>query len=213
MLHVSRVEFADYPSCKRLRTMSKDELSSCFYETPSSWGDCQNTLYSGFAKSPRFLNKVITFVFHPLSHYNSITEPCARFLLSLLKGLTIDFLSHLILFLIDIYRNMMTCDKLIFPLAIMRILCHFSISYSESTHFSTMCAIDAATVRRSEAQLRLKQSQIEMATPLTFSAPSSLAGVVTLEAVMVQLQRMDARLNTLCNELCQVNTRVGRIAQ
>ena len=107
----------------------------------------------------------------------------------------------------------MTCDKLIFPLAIMRILCHFSISYSESTHFSTMCAIDAATVRRSEAQLRLKQSQIEMATPLTFSAPSSLAGVVTLEAVMVQLQCMDARLNTLCNELCQVNTHVGRIAQ
>ena len=213
MLHVSRVEFADYPSCKRLRTMSKDELSSCFYETPSSWGDRQNTLYSGFAKSPRFLNKVITFVLHPLSYYNSITKPCARFLLSLLKGLTIDFLSHLILFLIDIYRNMMTCDKLIFPLAIMRILCHFSISYSESTHFSTMCAIDAATVRRSEAQLRLKQSQIEMATPLTFSAPSSLAGVVTLEAVMVQLQCMDARLNTLCNELCQVNTHVGRIAQ
>ena len=76
-----------------------------------------------------------------------------------------------------------------------------------------MCAIDAATVRWSEAQIRLKRSQIEMATPLTFSAPSSLAGVVTLEAVMVQLQCMDARLNTLCNELCQVNTHVGRIAQ
>ena len=135
MLHVSRVEFADYPSYERLRTMSKDELSSCFYETPSSWGDRQNTLYSGFAKSPRFLNKVITFVLHPLSHYNSITEPCARFLLSLFKGLTIDFLSHFILSLIDVYRNMTTCDKLIFPLAIMRILCHFSISYSESTHF------------------------------------------------------------------------------
>ena len=113
---------------------------------------------------------------------------------------------------------MTTCDKLIFPLAIMRILRHFSISYAESTHFSAMCAIDAATVRRSEAQIRLKRSQIEMATPLTFSAPStsapsSLAGVVTLEAVMVQLQCMDAHLNTLCNELCQVNTRVGRIAQ
>ena len=135
VLHVSRVEFADYPSYERLRTMSKDELSSCFYETPSSWGDRQNTLYSGFAKSPRFLNKVITFVLHPLSHYNSITEPCARFLLSLFKGLTIDFLSHFILSLIDVYRNMTTCDKLIFPLAIMRMLCHFSISYSESTHF------------------------------------------------------------------------------
>ena len=30
---------------------------------------------------------------------------------------------------------------------------------------------------------------------------------------MAQLVHMDARLNTLSDELCQVNTRVGRIAQ
>ena len=30
---------------------------------------------------------------------------------------------------------------------------------------------------------------------------------------MAQLVRMDARLNTLSDELCQVNTRVGRIAR
>ena len=30
---------------------------------------------------------------------------------------------------------------------------------------------------------------------------------------MAQLQRMDARLNTLNDELCQVNTCVGRIAR
>ena len=30
---------------------------------------------------------------------------------------------------------------------------------------------------------------------------------------MVQLQRMDARLDTLSTELCQVNIRVGRIAR
>ena len=30
---------------------------------------------------------------------------------------------------------------------------------------------------------------------------------------MVQLQRMDARLDTLSDELCQVNTHVGRIAR
>ena len=29
---------------------------------------------------------------------------------------------------------------------------------------------------------------------------------------MVQLQRMDARLDSLPDELCQVNTRIGRIA-
>ena len=113
---------------------------------------------------------------------------------------------------------MTTRDKLIFPLAITRILHHFSISYPESTHFSAMCAIDAATVKESEAQFQPKQPRTEMVTPPassapSTSAPSSLTGVVTLEAVMVQLQRMDARLNTLCNELCQVNTRVGRIAQ
>jgi len=37
---------------------------------------------------------VMTIVLHPLSHYNSITEPCTRFLLSFLEGLTIDFPSH-----------------------------------------------------------------------------------------------------------------------
>ena len=30
---------------------------------------------------------------------------------------------------------------------------------------------------------------------------------------MAQLKRMDARLDTLSDELCQVNTRVGRIAR
>ena len=29
----------DYLGCDRLRTVSKDKLSSLFYETPSSWGD------------------------------------------------------------------------------------------------------------------------------------------------------------------------------
>ena len=32
----SKVEFANYPSCEHLRTVSKDELSSRFHETPSS---------------------------------------------------------------------------------------------------------------------------------------------------------------------------------
>ena len=112
VLHVPRVEFADYPGCECLRTMSKDELSFRFYETPSSWGDRQNTPYSGFAKGPKFLNMVMTFVLPLLSHYNSIIELRAQFLLSLLEGLTINF--------------------------------------PESTHFSTMCVIDVAIVRRSK---------------------------------------------------------------
>ena len=89
---------------------------------------------------------VMTFILHPLSHYNSITEPYARFFLSLLEDIFIDFPSHFILSLIDVYRYTTTCDKLIFPSAITRILRHFSISYLEFTHFSVMCAIDATTV-------------------------------------------------------------------
>ena len=39
-----------------------------------------------------------------------------------------------------------------------------------------------------------------------------MASRVTLEVVMVQLQSMDAHLDTLNDELCQVNTRLSRIA-
>ena len=48
------------------------------------------------------------------------------------------------------------------------------------------------------------------AVPST-SSPSFSTGDVTLEAIMEQIQCMDARLDTLTDELCQVNTRVGRI--
>ena len=58
-----------------------------------------------------------------------------------------------------------------------------------------------------------------MTTPLAFSTPSSSvppstsAGGVTLEAVMAQLEPMNARLDTLIIKLYQVSTRVGRIAR
>ena len=35
---------------------------------------------------------------------------------------------------------------------------------------------------------------------------------VTLKDIMAQLMRMDARLDTLSDELCQVNTRVEEVA-
>ena len=77
VLHVPRVARLDYPGYEHLRTVSKDEILSLFCETPSSWGDCQNTPCSGFVKGPRFLNIVMTFILHHLSHYNTITEPRA----------------------------------------------------------------------------------------------------------------------------------------
>ena len=80
-----------------------------------------------------------------------------------------------------------------------------------------MGAISAASVLRSEAQLRPKSPRIETATPLAPYAPSTSApsssstGGVTLKVVMAQLKHMDALPNTLITELYQVNTRVSCI--
>ena len=151
VLRVPRVEHPDYPSCDRLRTMSKDELISSFCEHPSDWGDRQFTSCTAFAKGPRFLNMVMTFVLHPLSHYNSITEPRTQFLLSLFLHLSIDFPSHFIISIIDVHRDSATHDKLIFPSAITRILRHFSIPFPLFDHFHIMGAINATTVKRRKA--------------------------------------------------------------
>ena len=79
-----------------------------------------------------------------------------------------------------------------------------------------MCVIDAATVKWSKAQFRSRRSR--STAPPTPSAPSTSTpsisvGGVTLDAIMAQLQRMDACLDTLSTELYQVNTRVGLIAR
>ena len=89
---------------------------------------------------------VMTFILHPLSHYNSIAEPHAQFLLSLLEDISINFPSHFILSLIDVNRDTANRDKLIFPSAITQILRHFSASFPVSPHFSVMGAIDVATI-------------------------------------------------------------------
>ena len=82
-----------------------------------------------------------------------------------------------------------------------------------------MCAIDYATVKCSEAQFWSWQS--DSAAPSSCSTPSRFAsfasasfssGDVSLGDIMTQLQRMDARLDTLSTELYQVNVRVSRIA-
>ena len=39
VLWVPRIEFPDYPSCVRLRTVSRDELMSAFCERPFAWGE------------------------------------------------------------------------------------------------------------------------------------------------------------------------------
>ena len=151
MLLVPRVEHPDYPRRERLRTVSKDKMIFALCECPSDWGDRQFTPCKAFAKGPRFINMVMAFVLHPLSHYNSITEPRARFLLYIIKHLIIDFPSHFILSIIDVFRDTATRDKLIFPSAITQILCHFSIPFPYFDHFFVICAIDTATIKRSKA--------------------------------------------------------------
>ena len=39
VLRILRIEFPDYPSCERLRTVSKDELMAAFCERPSDFGE------------------------------------------------------------------------------------------------------------------------------------------------------------------------------
>ena len=77
VLHVPRVKYPNYLDCEQLRTMSKNEMISASCERPADWGDRQFTPCKAFAKGPKFMNMVMTFVLHPLSHYNSITEPRA----------------------------------------------------------------------------------------------------------------------------------------
>ena len=132
----------------------------------------------------------MSFVLHPLSHYNSITEPRAWFLISLIKNLSINFPSHFILSLINVYRDTATRNKLIFPSAITWILHHLSIPYPESSHFIIIGAISAASVRQSKAQLLLKRPCTEMATLLALYVPSTSAlssssGGVMLAAFLV----------------------------
>ena len=132
----------------------------------------------------------MTFVLHFLSHYNSIKESCARFLLSLLEHLTIDFP-----YFIYSRCHSVSRDKLIFPLAITRILCHFSVPFPASNHFTFMCAINYATVKHSEAQFKSRQSGSaappfhsapSRSTPST-SAPFFSTSDVSLRDIMVQL--------------------------
>ena len=116
------------------------------------------------------MNMVMTFVLHPLFHYNSITKPRARFLLSLLEHLTINFPSHFILSIIDVHLDSASHDKLIFSFTITRILRYFFVPFPSFDHFSIMCAIDYTTVKHSEAQFRSRQTN--SAAPSFRSAPS-----------------------------------------
>ena len=76
-----------------------------------------------------------------------------------------------------------------------------------------MGAISASSIRQSEAQFRPKWPRVETIDPVAFAVPpfsltpsTSIAGDVTLEAIMAQLQQMEVdfggRLDYLTDEMC-----------
>ena len=81
VFQVPRIKFPNYPGYERLRTVSRDELMSTFCERLIAWGERLFTPGRPFAKSPRFMNMVMTFVLHPLSHYN-YRASCSIFAIS-----------------------------------------------------------------------------------------------------------------------------------
>ena len=108
-------------------------MASLFYEKAMVWGETLNFSTTEFAKGPRILNMVMTFVLTPQSHYNTIIEPRACFLLSLMEDLSIDFPSHMIESMINCYQDTATRDKLIFPSSITRAY-HYSFLFSFLGH-------------------------------------------------------------------------------
>ena len=161
----------------------------------------------------------MTFVLTPQSHYNTITKPHARFLFSLMEGLSIEFPSHMIESIIDCYHDMAKRDKLIFSLAITCILTHMYITIPPFPHFYVMGAISKESILQSAVQLTAKQPRVEpsdaapanpaapSSRPSSSSAPSSSSqAAISLANIIKQLQHMRAnfgsRLDHLSNKMC-----------
>ena len=217
VLCVPRADHLDYPNHHRLSSISKDELASLFCEKAMLWGGTLNFSTFKFAKGPRILNMVMTFVLTPQSHYNTITEPRARFLLSLMEGLSINFPSHMIVSILDYYQKIATRDKFIFPSVITRILTHMHITIPHSPFFHVMGAISKESIQRSAAQLATKWPCMETTNATSsLSTPSSSSRAdVPLADIMKQLQHIRANfgshLDHLFDEMCQMTTMIGCI--
>ena len=162
---------------------------------------------------------LMTFVLTPRSHYNTITEPHARFHFSLMEGLSIEFPSHMIESIIDCYHDMAKRDKLIFSLAITCILTHMYITIPPFPHFYVMGAISKESILQSAVQLTAKQPRVEpsdaapanpaapCSRPSSSSAPSSSSqAAISIADIIKQLQHMRAdfgsRLEHLSNKMC-----------
>ena len=159
-LHVPRVVRLTYPSHPHLHSIFRDELAIHFCEMAMVWGGLQNFTTHDFAKGPRILNMVMTFVLTPRFHYNTITEARAHFLVSLLEGLSIDFPSHMIVSMIHINQDKLH-NKLIFLSAVTCILTHLHIPIPSTSLVSCICVISKESIQRSDAQVATKRPRME----------------------------------------------------
>ena len=99
-----------------------------------------------FARDPKVFNMMMKFIRTPRSHYNTITKVHARFLYSLVEGLSIDFPPHYILSILDTFCDTTSCNKLIFPSSITRILIHAHVSFPSTSHFYVMIVIGKESI-------------------------------------------------------------------
>ena len=84
-----------------------------------------------------------------------------------MEDLSIDFPSHMIESIIEVYRDTVTRDKLIFPSAITCILTHMHVTIPPSPFFFVMGVISKESIQRSAVYLAMKRPRVEMtnATP------------------------------------------------
>ena len=100
VLHVPRVEHPDYPKYEHLRIVSKDEMISAFCKCHSNWGDRQFTPCKAFAKGPRFINMVMTFVLQP-SLTITLSQSLVLDFLFLFLSISLQFFLHILFFLLQ----------------------------------------------------------------------------------------------------------------
>ena len=111
-----------------------------------------------------------------------------------MEDLSIDFPSHMIESIIEVYRDTTTSDTLIFISAITCILTHMHVTIPPSPLFYVMGAISKESIWRSVVDLAVKQPRMEMMDtaptlqPSSSSTPSSSSRVdVSLVDIMNQL--------------------------
>ena len=115
--------------------------------------------------------------------------------------------------IIEVYKDIATCDKLIFPLVITHILIHMHVTIPPSSLFYVMGVISKESIRRSTTQIAMKWPHVETTDAAPTPRPSASSAIsfssranVSFIDIMDQLQHMRADfgscLDHLSDEMC-----------